>query len=191
MSKNVIQACFEEIRECDDEHLKNFNKDYFKFCCTYVASNFSLFRLHHYQQGYVAFFHYTKPSSGGKIGNTGVLKMSTRKKFSHYGYGVYGTHKTPNCLTQNEIAIANWGANSPGTGTKKMKAGFVNYYVMVLIPKSDKNLEFIKERNMWVYRKDIDINNFLHEMGKFEEFYAEEWLKKYGHLLFDYSMYKK
>ena len=112
-------------------------------------------------------YHYTTYEGLQQIKRERRIRVSTggssRRRDLMHGAGVYLTALKPDQHTKQEIATNNWASG----GQRRLREGNTDYFVEVEIPDSDYKLEECRDQyDKWVYRDDLDLDQFDWTSGK-------------------------
>ena len=111
-------------------------------------------------------FHYTSLENEKMIRREGMIRRTRiSDRDSMFGEGVYLTELNPNEFEKDTIAQNNWG---PKGYKKSLREGKADAHIQVEIPKNDQNIckADAGDRNIYVYKQDLDFGRFSSQSGR-------------------------
>lgn len=114
----------------------------------------------------ITLYHYTDTDGKNGIKRSKRINMSSRKGDMRYGRGVYLTSIHPSSASKADIAANNYDGRSNAPAYRRMEAGRVDSYVEIEFDLNNPYLEeVLSERDVYLYKKDIVLSNFVHDFG--------------------------
>ncbi|XP_057304942.1 uncharacterized protein LOC130641933 [Hydractinia symbiolongicarpus] len=115
--------------------------------------------------------HFTRELFAKQINLSKCVEMSTGQTHARHGSGSYWTSLHPAEYDKQAIAENNYDSNG-SMQSRLINMGKLDWVVEVKIPINDPYLQKIniEHRDIYIYKKKMNLGDFEHKIDKFENF---------------------